>query len=263
MLPLAATDLPTSLEALADALESGLKKHGITAKGVKVSGGTYPAVNELTLDLTGATVTRETRLPVAKANRDDGVTVAHFSLKAAPLRLEKTPVRLTLEAHDTRLKFGQDEKKQAALVLTAAGKGEVEVQVQRGDVEELIRSMAAEAAAEHGVDIKDVRLAVATQGPRAVSFRAEVKAKMFVMSATITVSGEATIDDQLNARVSNLKCSGDGMIGNLASGFIKPYFDKIERNPIALMALPLGPVKLRDISLEAGEALTLSAKFSS
>jgi hypothetical protein len=53
------------------------------------------------------------------------------------------------------------------------------------------------------------------------------------------------------------------MIGSLASGFIKPYFDKIEQRPIALMALPLGAVKLRDISLEAGEALTLKAQFTS
>jgi hypothetical protein len=53
------------------------------------------------------------------------------------------------------------------------------------------------------------------------------------------------------------------MIGSLASGFIKPYFEKVEKQPIALMALPLGSVKLRDISLEAGETLTLRAQFSS
>jgi hypothetical protein len=44
------------------------------------------------------------------------------------------------------------------------------VQVQRGDLEEMIRTVAAELAAEHGVDVKEVRLTVTTAGPRAVSF---------------------------------------------------------------------------------------------
>jgi hypothetical protein len=58
---------------------------------------------------------------------------------------------------------------------------------------------------------------------------------MFVMSATISVSGDAAIDDQLNARVSNLKCSGDGMIGSLASGSSSPTLTK-SKAAIALMA---------------------------
>jgi hypothetical protein len=191
MLPLAISALPTSHDGLTESLEEGLRKYGITPKSVALKGGSYPEIKELKLDLTGATVTRETRLPVAKGKGGELVKIAHFSLRAAPLRLEKTPVRLTMEAHGTEFEFGLNKAKEAALILASAEKGDVEVQMQHGDLEELIRSMAAEAAAEHGVEVKGVRLVVTTAGPRSVSFKAEVKAKMFVMSATITVSGDA------------------------------------------------------------------------
>jgi hypothetical protein len=112
MLPLATSDFPVSHEALTKALEDGLKKHGIVAKKVAPKGGAFPDVDELTIDLSGATVTRETRLPVAKAKGGKAVKVGHFILRAAPLRLEKTPVRLSLEAHGTEFEFGRDEKKE-------------------------------------------------------------------------------------------------------------------------------------------------------
>jgi hypothetical protein len=263
MLPLAGSALPSSPEALREALKKGLMAHSVSAHSIAASGGEWPQLDDLTLDLTGAQVTRDTKLPVAKGAESSGIEVAKFQLQADPMRLEKTPARLFLKAANATLNFVKGKGAESALTLTAAKHGEIEIEVEKADLEELIRSIASEAAAKHGVEIKRTALTLAAHGSRALSFRAEVGAKMFVMSTTVTVSGEAEIDDKLNARVSKLTCSGDGMIGSLASGFIRPYFDQIESRPIPLMALSLGSIKLRDISVEAGKALTLRAKFSS
>ena len=263
MLPLAGSGFPADHEALKTALEAGLKKHGIAHKSLRVEGDTYPQIEKLELDLSGAEVTRETRLPVAKSEVRHALTVANLKLTAKTLRLEKTPARLEIQATGAHFDFGYDSKKHSALILAGADKGDLLVQVQRADLEELLRTIATEAAAGHGVEVKSTRLELTTATPRTLTFRAEVKAKMFVMSATVTVSGEAEVDDQLNARLSKLTCSGDGMVGSVASGFIKPYFAKVENRPISLMALPLGTLKLRDISIAGGEALTLKASFQS
>jgi hypothetical protein len=39
--------------------------------------------------------------------------------------------------------------------------------------------------------------------------------------------------------------------------------EKAQQRPVPLMALSLGTVKLRDITVEGGDALTLHARFSS
>jgi hypothetical protein len=62
MLPLAGSRFPTSHHELKDAISRGLLHYGITAREVVVEGGTFPAVDSLRVDLTGARVTRELRI---------------------------------------------------------------------------------------------------------------------------------------------------------------------------------------------------------
>ncbi len=82
------------------------------------------------------------------------------------------------------------------------------------------------------------------------------------MKTTVTAAGQVDIDDSLNARISKATCDGSGVIGTLACGFIRPYIAKYEGRSISLMALPLGSVRLRDLTVEAGESLTIHARLS-
>ena len=96
MLPLAGLELPTSHAALAEAITRGLAHYGVKASDVRAEGGTFPAIGELRVDLTGARVTRELRVASVGAPGEEAVTVSRVEVKAAPMYFEKTPLRLNL-----------------------------------------------------------------------------------------------------------------------------------------------------------------------
>jgi hypothetical protein len=112
--------------------------------------------------------------------------------------------------------------------------------------------------------VKETRLAFTQRGPRALSFQADVTAKVMIMKAHLTVNGDADLDDALQLRISNLRLTGGGMAATLARGFLQPRFDKIQQKPIAVGALALGEIRLRDVAVAIeGQTISISAKFGS
>lgn len=260
MLPLAGPPLPDSTESLAHALRDGLATHGIAAREIAAS-GTWPALDALRLDFTGLSLTRAQRLPVAKTSNEGRVEVADFALIAEPLRFENSPINLSLRATGAGFAFSQSADGEPMLTLTAAAHGELMLEVSREAIETLLHGLAVEAAREHGVDVKKTRIELTSRSPRELAFRAEVTAKMFIVTAAVTLSGDLAVDDQLEARLSNLRFGGEGMIANAAGGFIRPQLAKLEGRKFPLMAFSLGSIKLRDLQLRGGESLRVSAQF--
>ena len=261
MLPLAGPQIPESSEALAAALREGLAAHGLPAREVTAQGA-WPALDLLRLDLTGAKITRSQLPGSPGGQRLGGFKAARFELVAKPIELESTPVQISVHADDASFKLASTSEGELLLIERAA-RGEVTVEVARVEVERLIHSFASAAAKEHGVDIKSVKVSFTSRGPRAVSVKAEVTAKMFIATATVALSGDVDLDDQLNARLSNLCFDGDGMVANLAGGFIRPQLAKFEGRTFPLMSFALGEITLRDVQLLPGETLRLSAQFAS
>jgi hypothetical protein len=119
------------------------------------------------------------------------------------------------------------------------------------------------AAAKQGADVKKTKLMLKQDGPRTVSFRAEVTAKVFIMSATLALTGKLEIDDDFYARVSGLALDGDAMVTNLAGSFLRPRLEKLEGSVFPLLAfLPAG-LMLRDIEVSVAPALHVQARFGS
>jgi hypothetical protein len=262
MFPLAGPQIPDSPEALAEALQRGLAARNLPAREVTAQGA-WPTLDLLRLDLTGVQISRSQLPGPAGERRGDGFTTARFELVAAPGELESTPVHVSLQADDAAFDFASGGEGESMLLIKRAVKGEVKVEVARADVERLIHSLASAAASQHGVDIKSVKVSFTSRGPRAVSVNADVTAKMFIATATVTLSGDVDLDEQLNARLSNLRFSGDGMVANLAGGFIRPQLAKLEGRTFPLMSFALGEITLRDVHLQAGETLRLTAQFGS
>jgi hypothetical protein len=260
MLPLAGPPLPDSAESLTRALRDGLARHGIAVREVAASGA-WPALDSLRLDFTGLALTRAQRLPVAKTAGEGRIEVADFAVIAAPLRFESTPIDLSLRATQAAFAFSQSADGESMLALTDAAHGDLALEVRRDALESLLHDLASDAAGEHGVDVKKTRIEVAARSPRELVFRAEVTAKMFIATATVTLDGEISVDDQLDARLSNLRFGGEGMIANAAGGFIRPSLTKLEGRTFPLMAFSLGSIKLRDLQLCGGDSLRLTAQF--
>ncbi len=260
MLPLSAEATPTTPTELTEALRRGLQEQGLNPQAIDARGDALSGVETLRIDLTGTQFTRAFRSPRAEAAGNNAVEIAQFDLLGAPVYFEKAPLEVRLTA--AGVKAGMDVMDgHGALVLKSATSGTVSVEASREALETFLNSLAVEAAAKQGFEVRKTRLTFTQESPRAVAFRAEVTAKVFVMTAALALTGRLVIDDELNARISNLALDGDGMILKLAGSFAKPHLDRIEGRVFPLLAFTPGGLRLRDVELTAGERLLVRAQF--
>ncbi len=263
MIPLAGPTFPASHQELRDAITQGLVHYGITPSAVDVEGGAFPDVESLRINLSGARVTREMRIASAGVSGAERVHVGTVDVFAQPLHFETAPLQLRLHAKSATLAAAQSGTGDPMLTLLEAQNGEVTLETKRSDLELFVQSLVSSLASRQGVEIKSTVLHLESRGPRSLHFRAEVTAKMFIMSAKVTLTGDLEVDNQLGARLSHLSCGGEGMVGSAATALVRPYLTKVESRVFPLMAFSLGNVKLRDVTLEAGEIVRIQATFSS
>ena len=260
MLPLFADRFPTTHTELTEAIAAGASRHGLRASA-RAGGGRWPELDSLTIDLTGTQLTRGLRLPVASTPAESELSVQRLAITASPVEFENTPLRFSLRGENVALSFARSAEGEALLALARAQHGDGEAEVQRADLEALLHRLASDAAEAQGVQVKKTALTLTARDPRTLAFRAEVTAKMFIMSAAVTLTGELSIDEQFTARLSHLRLSGEGMIGTMVNGFARPHLEKWEGRAFPLPALPLGGLKLRAITIAGGDSLKVRAEF--
>jgi hypothetical protein len=190
------------------------------------------------------------------------VEITRFELIGDPFYFEKTPATLRLEGQQVKARLAGDDAGRR-LVLDSAETGTFSLEIAVEALEALVHGFAVEAGARQGIEVRKTRLSFTQEGPRTVSFVAEVTAKFFVMSAAISLSGRLAIDDELNARFSGLSLGGDAMVTKLAGGYIRPHLDRLEGRAFPLLAYTAGRLKLHDIELLAGPKLAIRARFGS
>jgi hypothetical protein len=83
------------------------------------------------------------------------------------------------------------------------------------------------------------------------------------LAASLRITGQLDLNDQLNLKISGLNCTGDGGIGVMACGILKPYLEKFDGREFPLLPLPLEGISLRDVRLAVDDDLTVSAGFGS
>ncbi len=261
MIPLAGADFPNSNDQFRQALDDGLKMFG-APKGIVEMTGEFPHFSVLKIDLSGGRADADTQPPARHfQDQKPGVEIDRLEVSAAPFLCCDSPVIFHLTADGARLDFARDSREKIALVVKTARSGAIDGQIRHADLEKVVRTVAHAEAAKHGAKIDKVVLSFTSLGPRSLGFDAKITASMF-MSTTIRVQGWMEIDDALNVNFSKLTCEASGMIGTMASGFIRPQLDKLQRQPIALAGYLLGGLKLRDLKIEAGDPLRAQATFA-
>lgn len=260
MLPVSAAEIPASPDELAAALAAGFAARGVVAKSVCAEGDGLAALAALRIDVSGARCGREFRVEAAPGEETVVVRAERFELVGEPLEFEGTPLRLRVEARGAELR-GAGPAGEGVLRVVGAESGEVVLAVSLADLEALLHRLARGVAEKQGVEVRATKLTLTARGPRALSFRCEVTAKVFVMTAELSLCGELTVDGELNARLSGLTLGGDAMITKMASGFARPYLEKLEGRSFSLLALGLGGLRVRDVELAAADGLEVRAKF--
>ena len=261
MLPIADSRLPNSAPELTEAIKRGLESYGVTPRSVACAGGTWPGVAHLRVDLTDARVSRAVQLPRATGPIAPVLRIGQIDVEGKPLYFESAPLQLELHASEAGLGLTHPENGPAMLGLAHVAHGDVTIAARHADLEALAHALVAETAGQHGMQVKSTSLMLVSRGARALGFAVEVTAKVFVMTARVIVRGELEIDDHFNARLSQLSCTGDGMMAGAATAFLQPRLAALEKEVIALLALPLGQTRLHDIVVATGDVVRVSARF--
>jgi hypothetical protein len=265
MFPLQTDFLPADADSLRDAIENSLRQVVCSPKGetVAVDDRNYPELNAIRITLDGAELAdRPPRRPVfPEGAAEPAFSVLDFEISGRPLLLRGASIDLSCRARALEIGQARDEEGKIILLLRNAAEGKLEVGVALADLEALVLAGAKAAGAAHGVSVEDVRIELRAQTERALELMVQVRAKKLFLSATVRITGRAEIDEQLDARLVGLECTGDGTLGTLACGFIVPHLQRFDGRAFSLLALPLGEMKLRDIRIAAGDDLRVTAEF--
>ncbi len=263
MLPLHSATFPATAAELKALLNRSVQELFEGAPdAVAVEDLAYPELRALTLTLDGASLRPNPPRPPALAGATSpALTAESLQLAAAPLRLGPVGLQVRLAAEDVALHQGRDAAGEIMLVLQSAKNGTVEISAPATEVEQAIAALAKAEAGKHGVTIEEVKLHARSRDERSVDAEVQVLARKLFFRTTVRIRARLELDDDLNARLSEVSCEGEGAIGSVACGVLEPHVRKLDGRVFPLMALPLGEIKLREVRLAAGDQLRVSAEF--
>lgn len=258
------TPIPTTLADLQTTLRNLLAKGITTTDRTVAATGNFPAIDSLRIDLTRSIPLDH---PTAKWSTAPGqtqgeFTVANLQVTGQPFGSDVREVSIQASAANCRGQFVQTDTG-PALRLAAAQTGKLHASITRASAQAAIQAQAAQAAKAQGVDIQQVQLTWQTQGPRTLQAQILIKAKKgFLPAANLKIKGQLQIDDTLTATLSNLTVDGEGMVGSIGAGLIRPRLQQAEGTKKSLLSLPLDAIKITSVTLQAtGDALSVDATF--
>jgi hypothetical protein len=263
MFPLKTTALPANAADLARCLNESLRDlFQLPNDPVTIREISYPHLASLSVVLDGAQLRGQPPpVPSPTGQSTPALTVDFFSAKGSQISVGPAAVDFVLEAKNVHLYRASDSQGNAVLLLHSAADGRIEVSASSADLEALIAEVAKAEAAKHGVAIDRVQLSLRSNSPRSLAAEVRLRAKKLFLSTSLRITGQVDLDEELNARISGLDCTGEGAMGGIACGILKPHLEKMNGRTFSLMSLPLGEVRLRDVRIATGDTLSITAEF--
>jgi hypothetical protein len=265
MFPLKTAKLPPTAADLAQALNDSLRAlFSVAQEPVAVRDLAYPHLAAVEVSLDGAALRGAPPAPPSlKTPAAPALTVDSLSVGGQGMSIGPAAIDFSLTATGVQLHQAQDSAGQIVLVLHTAAAGRVEASTSKADLEALIAEVAKAEAGKQGVSVDGVQLTLRSHSPRSLAAEVRLRAKKLFLSASLRITGQLDLDEELNARLSGLDCLGDGAIAAVACGVLKPHLQKLNGREFPLMSLPLGEARLRDVRLAVGDKLSVTAEFGS
>ncbi|MGI9088306.1 MAG: hypothetical protein ACR2HH_11290 [Chthoniobacterales bacterium] len=263
MFPLPTKTLPADAVELSELLGQSLDRlFAKLSNPVSVRATAYPQIDELRLKLDGAELRpHPPRAPVLHGTPSPAFAVGLLEISGTEIAAGPAALNLNLSATDVRLAQTRSENDEVVLTLQSAADGRVEISAAKTDLEQAIAAFAKAEAGKHGVGIDQVHLKVNPRGERGLDAEVQLRTKKLFLTTTIRLSAQLDLTPDLQATLSEVRCSGDGAMGAMACSFLEPHLQKVNGRSLSLLALPLGEIRLRDVRLAANERLTVSAEF--
>jgi len=263
MFPLNTATFPSNTTDLARRLNESLRDlFHLPSDPVTIREISYPHLASLAVALDGAQFRGQPPpIPSAGGESIPALTVDSFTAKGSQISVGPAAIDFALEAQNVHLHRAAGSSGNVVLMLQSATNGRIEISALPADLEALIAQMAKVEAGRHGVAIDSVQLSLRSNSPRSLAAEVRLRAKKLFVSASLRITGQIDLDEELNARISGLDCTGEGAIAGIACGVLKPHLEKINGRQFPLMSLPLGEVRLRDLRIAVADKLSITAEF--
>ncbi len=260
MLNLGCADLPGNNATLHTALAQAISQMGADPAGVALE-GTFPSLDAIRVNLTGAVLGRDSGKIANPSGERREFSSRVVEITATPARFETLPINLAIRAEHGVFALGSTDDGACGIALEECSIGAIELSALPADIEDALRALASKAAGAQGAEVRSVQVSFKSDSPHRVSFTAAATAKAMFMTAALTIRGQVEIDDQFNAKLGGLTCTGDGMLANLAAGALRPRLTELETRTFALASFLPENIALMRVDLEAEPALRLRAAF--
>ena len=263
MLPLNTITFPSSAADLTRLLNESLRQlFEVDADPVTIRDESFPHLRELIIELDGARLRDNLpRPPSVSSAATPALEVDRLTLNASALSLGPATVDVSFSARAVQFAQASNSDGEIVLSIESAADGRIEISASSSDLEALIAKVAKSEAGKHGVTIDSVQLKLRSKTSRSLAAEVRLSARKLFLTASIRITGQLDLDEELEARISGLECSGDGAIAALACGVLKPHLQKLDGREFPLMSLPLGEIRLRDVQVTVGDKLSVTAQF--
>jgi hypothetical protein len=265
MVPLHSKKFPESAADLATSLDAALRRYvGKSGPIVTARSRVFPYFDSIDINFDGAELDSPPAISFAITDETKpACEAAMVNVSARNLSVRGAPVNARMEARDVVFHQGKDANGEAVLIVHEVRDGSAVISAAQTDLENALAQIVQTEARKRGITIEQVRLALRARGARSVGVEVRVSARKFIMRANIDISGQIDVDDDFVAKISNLKCKGEGALGSLACGALDPHFRRLDGQTFPLLSLPLGEVQLRDIRIAVADTVEITADFGS
>jgi len=248
--------------AITTSLRRSIKLPGGAAPVVLT--GDLPKLTALTVDVSDGAVDTAQPMPdtVTPNKTDPGPTADSFTITGHPISIAEIPLQFDLSAKRVGFAYARNSAGKLIATLRDAADGHLSVQLEHQHLEEAILLIARKFAASSGVAIQKVSATLKSVNPTTVDVLLNITAKKFV-TAIVRISGRLSVNDRMVATATNLSANADGMVGTIAVNLIRPHLQKMNGQPLPLLAFSLGNVKLRGVDVKTIDGVRIAAEFGS
>jgi hypothetical protein len=234
-----------------------------TTRPTVVAQGKFPRLDSLNIDLSGGSIRTSIRPTSLKSVHKlvPVATIKSFSYVACPLKDEDAAENLTITASDARLELIRGRNEKEVLVMTDASHGEAAFYVTLADLRSLVADAAGEGGGRVVFFVNDTKLTMTSPTPRSLQASLEIRGFWLLIPTAITLSGRLDVDQNFNAKLSSLSCTGAEAGGPLLAGLINSAIKKYEGKVMPLAAFPGDHLKVKDLRISVDDTLHINAEF--
>jgi hypothetical protein len=264
--PLAKGEYPRTTEELVESMTRGWDRTPVAlapGRQTITAVGTPPVVRSLTVDLSDASINPKVKSAAVsrKAPTERTMTVKQLAVRARSVHVaDDATLNMMMTADDARLDLKHDKAGDPLLTLTEMRTGTFEFSTKITDIEAILLAAAKADAGKVGLNVQSVDLDLVAEDDRTIKGALKVRTKFAFIGAGLMFTARVQIDDDMNAKLTDLKCWGDDVLGPVIIGIMRPALDKHNNREKLILSFPDPSMRLRDVRVTVDDAIHVKAE---